>query len=104
MPVSSRANNLAPGMSSRQLLIQYSCPILLQFAEKKRIRKWIYKARVLSLADIFHYDEGVDNRAWRHSNLGCISPEAFEQVSSREQAMYTIGEAVQTTSCLLCSL
>lgn len=81
-------------MSPRQLLIQYSCPTLLQFAEKKRLRKWIYKARVLSLADIFHYVEAFHNRAWRHSNLGCISPEAFEQVSSCEQEMYTVVAAV----------
>ncbi|MCX0498291.1 hypothetical protein D3M71_03605 [Erwinia billingiae] len=91
-------------MSSRQLLIKYSCPILLQFAEKKRIRIWFYKARVLSLADIFHFVEAVHNRAWRHSNPGYISPEAFEQVSSCEQAKYTVVEAVQTTLCLLYSL
>ncbi|WP_248790720.1 IS3 family transposase, partial [Escherichia coli] len=47
--------------------------------KKERIRKRIYKTRDLARADIFDYIEVFYNRARRHSNLGGVSPEAFEQ-------------------------
>lgn len=49
--------------------------------KKKRIRKRIYETRYLARADIFDYIDVFYNRAWRHSHLGGISPEAFEQAS-----------------------
>ncbi|HHR1292327.1 TPA: IS3 family transposase, partial [Klebsiella pneumoniae] len=49
---------------------------------KERIRKRIYKTRDLARADIFDYIEVFYNRAPRHSHLGGVSPEAFEQASS----------------------
>lgn len=49
---------------------------------KERIRKRIYKTRDLARADIFDYIEVFYNRARRHSHLGGVSPEAFEQASS----------------------
>ncbi len=36
----------------------------------------------LARADIFDYIEVFYNRARRHSHLGGVSPEAFEQASS----------------------
>lgn len=39
-------------------------------------------ARDLARADIFDYIEVFYNRARRHSHLGGVSPEAFEQASS----------------------
>ncbi|MEY7362594.1 IS3 family transposase, partial [Klebsiella quasipneumoniae] len=50
--------------------------------QKERIRKRIYKTRDLARADIFDYIEVFYNRARRHSHLGGVSPEAFEQASS----------------------
>lgn len=50
--------------------------------KKERIRKRIYKTRDLARADIFDYIEVFYNRARRHSHLGGVSPEAFEQASS----------------------
>ena len=50
--------------------------------KKERIRKRIYKTRDLARADIFDYIEVFYNRARRHSHLGDVSPEAFEQASS----------------------
>ncbi|MGV4182599.1 IS3 family transposase, partial [Citrobacter braakii] len=44
--------------------------------------KRIYKTRDLARADIFDYIEVFYNRARRHSHLGGVSPEAFEQASS----------------------
>ena len=51
----------------------------LSSLKKERIRKRIYKTRDLARADIFDYIEVFYNRARRHSNLGGVSPEAFEQ-------------------------
>ena len=50
--------------------------------KKERIRKRIYKIRELARADIFDCIEVFYNRARRHSHLGGVSPEAFEQASS----------------------
>ena len=50
--------------------------------KKERIRKRVYKTRDLARADIFDYIEIFYNRNRRHSHLGDISPEAFEQASS----------------------
>lgn len=50
--------------------------------KKERIRKGIYKTRDLARADIFDYIEVFYSWVRRHSHLGGISPEAFEQASS----------------------
>ena len=50
--------------------------------KKERIRKRVCKTRDLARADIFDYIEIFCNRNRRHSHLGEISPEAFEQASS----------------------
>ncbi|MGK2307761.1 IS3 family transposase, partial [Klebsiella pneumoniae] len=56
--------------------------VLRRRLQKERIRKRIYKTRDLARADIFDYIEVFYNRARRHSHLGGVSPEAFEQASS----------------------
>jgi putative transposase len=76
-----RANNLAPSMSRRGNCWDNGGRIVLQFAEKERIRKRIYKTRDL-VGRIFDYIEVFYNRSRRHSHLGGVSPEAFEQASS----------------------
>ncbi|MCL8336784.1 IS3 family transposase, partial [Klebsiella pneumoniae] len=43
---------------------------------------YTYKSRDLARADIFEYIEVFYNRSRRHSHLGGVSPEAFEQASS----------------------
>lgn len=50
--------------------------------KKERNRKRVYKTRALARADIFDYIETFYNRVRRHSCLGGVSPEAFEQASS----------------------
>lgn len=42
----------------------------------------MYKTRDLTRTDIFDYIEIFYNRSRRHSHLGSVSPEAFEQTSS----------------------
>ncbi len=49
--------------------------------KKERIKKRIYKTRDLARADVFDYIEVFYNRKRRHSHLGGISPEAYEQAS-----------------------
>jgi len=49
--------------------------------KKERIKKRIYKTRNLARADAFDYIEVFYNRKRRHSHLGGVSPEAFEQAS-----------------------
>ncbi|WP_343446724.1 IS3 family transposase [Enterobacter hormaechei] len=78
-----RANNLVPSMSRRGNCWDNAvAESFFSSLKKKRIRKRIYKTRDLARADIFDYIEVFYNRARRHSHLGGVSPEAFEQASS----------------------
>ncbi|MFE4113467.1 IS3 family transposase [Kosakonia sp. YIM B13611] len=78
-----RANNLAPSMSWRgNCLDNAVAESFFSSLKKERIRKRIYKTRDLARADIFDYIEVFYNRARRHSHLGGVSPEAFEQAQS----------------------
>jgi len=51
--------------------------------KKERIRKKVYRTRSLARADVFDYVEMFYNRTRRHSHLGGVSPEAFENASKR---------------------
>ncbi|WP_206299201.1 IS3 family transposase [Serratia marcescens] len=78
-----RANHLAPSMSRRGNCWDNAvAESFFSSLKKERIRKRIYKTRDLARADIFDYIEVFYNRARRHSHLGGVSPEAFEQASS----------------------
>ncbi|MEB6412274.1 IS3 family transposase [Enterobacter vonholyi] len=78
-----RANNLVPSMSRRGNFWDNAvAESFFSSLKKERIRKRIYKTRDLARADIFDYIEVFYNRARRHSHLGGVSPEAFEQASS----------------------
>ncbi|HGU5571496.1 IS3 family transposase [Escherichia coli] len=78
-----RANNLVPSMSRRGNCWDNAvAESFFSSMKKERIRKRIYKTRDLARADIFDYIEVFYNRARRHSHLGGVSPEAFEQASS----------------------
>ncbi|MCT2386454.1 IS3 family transposase [Erwinia pyrifoliae] len=78
-----RANNLVPSMSRRGNCWDNAvAESFFSSLKKERIRKRMYKTRDLARADIFDYIEVFYNRARRHSHLGGVSPEAFEQASS----------------------
>ena len=49
--------------------------------KKERIKKRIYKTREMARADVFDYIEVFYNRKCRHSHLGDVNPEVFEQAS-----------------------
>ncbi len=49
--------------------------------KKERIRRRTYRSRDVARADLFDYIEVFYNRKRRHSHLGDVSPEAFEEAS-----------------------
>lgn len=53
--------------------------------KKERIKKQIYKNRMLPSADVADYIEAFYNRERRHSYLGGVSPEQFEAVHKRHR-------------------
>jgi len=77
-----REHNLEPSMSRRGNC--WDNAVVESFfssLKKERIRKRVYKTRDLARADIFDYIEVFYNRTRRHSHIGGVSPEAFEQAS-----------------------
>ena len=77
-----RVHNLEPSMSRRGYC--WDNAVVESFfvsLKKERIKKRIYKTRDLAREDIFDYIEVFYNRKRRHSHLGGVSPEAFEQAS-----------------------
>jgi putative transposase len=77
-----REHNLQPSMSRRGNC--WDNAVAESFSsglKKERVKKCIYKTRDLARADIFDYIEVFYNRQRRHSHLGGVSPEAFEQAS-----------------------
>ncbi|RTM75668.1 IS3 family transposase, partial [Enterobacter hormaechei] len=77
-----RANNLAPSMSRRGNCWDNAvAESFFSSLKKERIRKRIYKTGIWP-GRIFDYIEVFYNRSRRHSHLGGVSPEAFEQASS----------------------
>lgn len=47
--------------------------------KKERSEEQIYRTRKDARADVFDYIEVFCNRNWRHSHLGGVSSEGFEQ-------------------------
>ena len=47
--------------------------------KKERIKKQIYKNRELAIADVAQYIDSFYNSTRRHSYLGGVSPEQFEE-------------------------
>ena len=77
-----RDHNLEPSMSRRGNC--WDNAVVESFfssLKKERIKKRIYKTRELARADVFDYIEVFYNRKRRHSHLGGVSPEAYEQAS-----------------------
>ena len=76
------AHNLEPSMSRRGNCWDNAvAESFFSSLKKERIKKRIYKTRELARADVFDYIEVFYNRTRRHSHLGDVSPEAFEQAS-----------------------
>lgn len=78
-----RSHHLQPSMSRRGNCWDNAvAESFFSSLKKERIRKRVYKTRELARADIFDYIEVFYNRTRRHSHLGGISPEAFEQAAA----------------------
>lgn len=69
-------------MSGRWLFRGNARNDFLAQATARRVRKRLYKTRELARADIFDCIEVFYNRTRRHSHLGGVSPDAFEQAAS----------------------
>ena len=77
------AHNLEPSMSRRGNCWDNAvAKSFFSSLKKERIRKRIYKTRELARADVFDYIEVFYNRTRRHSDLGGISPEAFDRAAA----------------------
>ena len=77
-----QSNNLKPSMSRRGNCWDNAvAESFFSSLKKERIKRRIYKTRDMAKADIFDYIEMFYNQSRRHSHLGGVSPEAFEQVS-----------------------
>jgi len=77
-----KSNNLEPSMSRRANCWDNAvAESFFSSLKKERVKKRVYKTRELARADIFDYIEVFYNRKRRHSHLGGISPEQFEQAS-----------------------
>jgi putative transposase len=77
-----REHNLEPSMSRRgNCWDNAAIESFFSSLKKERIKKRIYKTRELARADVFDYIEVFYNRQRRHSHLGGVSPEGFEQAS-----------------------
>jgi len=77
-----RSHGLEPSMSRRGNCWDNAvAESFFSSLKKERVRKRVYKTRDLARADVFDYIEVFYNRSRRHSHLGGVSPEAFEQAS-----------------------
>ena len=77
-----KAHKLDPSMSRRGNCWDNAvAESFFSSLKKERIRRKIYRTRSLARADIFDYVEMFYNRTRRHSHLGRVSPEAFENAS-----------------------
>jgi len=77
-----RGHHLEPSMSRRANCWDNAvAESFFGSLKKERNRKRIYRTRREAKADLFDYIEMFYNRTRRHSYLGGVSPEAFEQAS-----------------------
>ncbi len=77
-----REHHLQPSMSRRGNYWDNAvAESFFSSLKKERIKKRVYKTREFARADVFDYIEVFYNRNRRHSHLGGVSPEAFEQAS-----------------------
>jgi len=77
-----RAHHLQPSMSRRANYWDNAvAESFFSSLKKERIRKRICRTRNEAKADLFDYIEMFYNPRRRHSHLGGVSPEAYEQAS-----------------------
>ena len=77
-----RVHHLKPSMSRRANCWDNAvAESFFGSLKKERVQKRIYRTRDEAKADLFDYIEMFYNRTRRHSHLGGVSPEAFEQAS-----------------------
>lgn len=55
--------------------------VIVHSDQGPQFRKHVYKTRDLARADVFDYIEVFYHQTHRHSHLGGVNPEAFEQAA-----------------------
>ena len=77
-----RSHGLQPSMSRRGNCWDNAvAESFFSSLKKERIKKRVYRTRDLARSDVFDYIEVFYNRQRRHTHLGGVTPEAFEQAS-----------------------
>jgi putative transposase len=85
-----RAHGLKPSMSRRGNCWDNAvAESFFSSLKKERVRRKIYPTREEAKADLFDYIEMFYNPRRRHSHIGGVSPEAFEQASSQDLVVST---------------
>ncbi len=85
-----KAHGLVPSMSRRGNCWDNAvAESFFASLKKERIRKRTYRTRDNARADLFDYIEMFYNPRRRHSHLGNVSPEAFEEASKLALEMST---------------
>jgi putative transposase len=81
-----KSNHLEPSMSRRGNCWDNAvAESFFGSLKKERIKKHIYRTRQLAIDDLAEYIEPFYNQARRHSYLGGISPDAFEEAHKRRR-------------------
>jgi putative transposase len=79
-----RDNHLEPSMSRKGNCWDNAvAESFFSSLQKERIKKRIYPSGDVALADIAEYIDSLYNRTRRHSYLGGVSPEQFEDAHKR---------------------
>jgi putative transposase len=74
-----RSNHLEPSMSRKGNCCDNAvAESFFSSLKKERIRKQVYTTRAVAKADVFDYIECFYNPRRRHSSIGFVSPEQFE--------------------------
>jgi len=81
-----KTNHLEPSMSRRGNCWDNAvAESFFSSLKKERIKKRTYKDRDTATKDIADYIDSFYNRSRRHSHLGGVSPEEFEEVNRRSR-------------------
>ena len=84
-----RGNHLEPSMSRKGNCWDNAvAESFFSSLKKERIKKRIYKDRALATADIADYIDSFYNPIRRHSHLGGVSPDVFENVAAPRRAVH----------------
>jgi putative transposase len=81
-----KSNHVEPSMSRKGNCWDHAvAESFFSSLRKERFKKHIYKSREVATADISDYIEAFYNSKRRHSHIGGVCPEEFENASKRQR-------------------